>query len=165
MAQSFFPSTILDWNNLEEETRKVKSRSKFKSILLNKIRPKKSPYFGLMNNDKVRYIAMLRMGLSPLKEHKFRHKFVEELRTGPDCTVCDCPETTEHYLLHCRSYTLSRSTLFAKVSEIINTDLSTLPWIKDILIYGKKELTNQQNLQILKCTTEFIEQNKRLDTI
>ena len=130
------------------------------------IRPKKASYFGLMNNNKVRYITMLRMGLSPLKEHKFRHGFVEELRTGPGCTVCISPETTEHYLLHCRSYTLSRSTLFAKVTEIINRDFSTLPWITQtkLLLYGSSELTNEQNLKILNVTIDFIVQNQRLDT-
>ena len=163
--QTFFPSTINDWNKLEEQIRMVKSRTKFKNILLNMIRPKKASYFGLMNNDKVRYITMLRMGLSPLKEHKFRHRFERELLTGPACMVCESPETTEHYLLHCRCYTLSRSTLFAKVSQIMNVDISTLPRITDILLYGKKELTDEQNLKILTFTIEFIEKSKRLDTI
>ena len=128
--------------------------------------PKKSPYFGLMNNNKVRYITMLRLELSPLKEHKFQHSFEEELRTGPGCTVCVSPETTEHYLLHCRSYTLSRSTLFAKVTEILNIDFSTLPRItqKDILLYGLRDLTDEQNLKILNFTIDFIVQNQRLDT-
>jgi hypothetical protein len=167
LGQSFFPSTISDWNKLDQETRLVKSRAKFKNILLNKIRPKKDSYFGLMNNDKVKYITILRMGLSPLKEHKFRYGFEEELRTGPNCAVCDIPETTEHYLLYCRSFRLSRTTLFEKVSEIMNVDFSTLPRItkKKTLLYGESELTDEQNLKILSFTTEFIEQSKRLSTI
>ena len=55
-SRTFFPSTIDDWNQLSEETRLIRSKTKFKNTLLNMIRPKKSPYFGLMNNNKVRYI-------------------------------------------------------------------------------------------------------------
>ena len=166
LGQSFFPSTISDWNNLRLEERMVRSRSKFKRILLNKIRPKRHSYYGLMNNDKVKYLTMLRMGLSPLKGHKYNHEFTEELRTGPNCVVCNIPETTEHYLLYCRSYRLSRSILFEKVSEIMNIDFSTLARIhkKNILLYGKSDLTNEENFKILTVTTEFIEQSKRLST-
>ena len=166
LGQSFFPSTISDWNNLRLEERMVRSRSKFKRILLNKIRPKRHSYYGLMNNDKVKYLTMLRMGLSPLKGHKYNHEFTEELRTGPNCVVCNIPETTEHYLLYCRSYRLSRSILFEKVSEIMNIDFSTLARIhkKNILLYGKSDLTNEENFKILTFTTEFIEQSKRLST-
>lgn len=167
LGQSFFPSTIADWNKLRREERMVRSRSKFKTILLNKIRPKKHSFFGLRNNIRVKYLTMLRVGLSPLKEHKFNNGFEEELRTGPNCAVCNLPESTEHYLLYCQSYRLSRSTLFAKVSEIMNVDFTTLARIhkKSILLYGKSDLNKEQNLKILTSTTEFIEQSKRLNTI
>ena len=165
-SRTFFPSTIEDWNKLPEETRLIRSRTKFKNTLLNIIRPKKSSYFGLLNNHKVRYITMLRLRLSPLNEHKYRHNFLEQMELGPGCSVCVCEEDTDHYLLHCRSYTLSRSTLFAKVTEIINVDFSTLFNVrqKEILLYGLSDLTVEQNLKILNCTIDFIVQNKRLDT-
>ena len=166
MGQSFFPSTISDWNKLRLEERMVRSRSKFKKILLNKIRPKKDSFYGLLNNNKVKYLTWLRLGLSPLKGHKYNYGFVEKLRTGPNCEVCDYPETTEHYLLYCRSFRLSRSILFDKVSEIMNVDFSTLARIhkKTILLYGKSDLSKAQNLKILTYTTEFVEKSKRFNT-
>ena len=165
LSQTFFPSTIRDWNNLSPEIRKIRSSTKFKKTLLNQIREKKDSYFRLVSNRKVKYLTMLRLGLSPLKAHKHRHGFVEELQSGPGCEVCECPETTEHYLLHCRSYTLSRSTLFTKVSEIINRELSTLPRIRqtNLLLKGLSELSDLENLKILQLTTDFIAQTKRLD--
>ena len=40
-SQTFFPSTIKDWNNLRPEIRKIRSSTKFKKTLLNQIRGKK----------------------------------------------------------------------------------------------------------------------------
>ena len=93
--QSFFPSTILDWNNLEKDIKEANSKQIFKNRLLNKIRPKKSSYFGIRDNDKVRYLTMLRVGLSPLREHKFRHGFLDT--SDPLCIVCKKKEDTEHF--------------------------------------------------------------------
>ena len=151
---------------MSPEIRKIRSSTKFKKTLLNQIREKKDSYFRLVSNRKVKYLTMLRLGLSPLKAHKHRHGFAEELQSGPDCGMCECPETTEHYLLYCRSFRLSRSILFDKVSEIMNVDFSTLARIhkKTILLYGKSDLSKAQNLKILTYTTEFVEKSKRFNT-
>ena len=47
----FFPSTIVDWNMLNNDTKNSVSKNVFKKKILNKIRPKKKPYFGLKNED------------------------------------------------------------------------------------------------------------------
>lgn len=73
--KAFFPSTISDWNRLDLDIKSSKSKPIFKRKLLNKIRPKKSPYFGLFNNNKVKYLTMLRVGLSPLNAHKHAYNF------------------------------------------------------------------------------------------
>ena len=161
---SFFPSTILDWNKLEAGIKEAKTKHIFKNKLLNKIRPKRSPYFGLQNNDKVRYITMLRLGLSPLRAHKFKYGFQDT--SDPFCLVCESTEDTEHYLLHCKSYSLSRTSLMYRVSEIIQTDISTLPkrTMVSILLFGMEGMTLEENCCILNYVVDFIEKNKRLDT-
>ena len=85
--KSYFPSTILDWNNLPFELKSVKSKKILKSRFLNKIRPKKSLYVDIRNNDKVRYLTMLRLNLSPLRAHKFKYNF--EDTPHPYCAVCE----------------------------------------------------------------------------
>ena len=162
---SFFPSTILDWNKLDADSKRVKSKQIFKNKLLNQIRPKKSPYFGLRNNDTVRYITMLRMGLSPLRAHTFKYGFIDT--SDPFCVVCESTEDTEHYLLHCKSYILSRATLLQNLSSIMNMDVSTLPkrTLLSILLYGKEGMTVEQNHSILSSVAVYIEKSKRLDTI
>jgi len=39
--KSFFPSTIVDWNNIDFDIKTSKTKNIFKKRLLNKIRPKK----------------------------------------------------------------------------------------------------------------------------
>ena len=162
--QSFFPSTILDWNNLEKDIKEANSKQIFKNRLLNKIRPKKSSYFGIRDNDKVRYLTMLRVGLSPLREHKFRHGFLDT--SDPLCIVCKKKEDTEHFLLLCKSYTLSRTILMHNISEVVGENWSGLPrrTMASILLYGRKDLDNHANFKILNHVLEFIVKTKRLDT-
>jgi hypothetical protein len=160
---TFFPSTIIDWNNLEIEIKNITSQNVFKKRMLTKIRPKKSSYFGLLDNDKVRYLTMLRMELSPLRAHKKRYNFLD---TSDDtCLVCECPETTEHYLLECHSFRHTRDTMLQNISLITNVDLSTLPRrrLRRILLYGMDDKSNNVNLEILLEVTKFIQKSKRLD--
>ena len=136
--------------------------------MLNKIRTKKWPYFGLRDNDKVRYITMLRMGLIPLRAHKFSYGFSDT--SDPFCLVCESTEDTEHYLLHCKSYILSRATLFQNISLIFNVDISTLPkrTLVSILLYDKEGMAVEQNHYILHSLADYIKIYiyifKRLDT-
>ena len=159
---SFFPSTIIDWNMLDDDTKNSVSKSAFKKKILNKIRPKKKSYFGL-NNENAKYITLLRMGLSPLRAHKFKYKFSDT--TDPFCTVCDTIEDTGHYLLQCSSYRLSRSSLLQNISNILGInvmELSHKSKIK-ILLYGNVVSEDELNKRVLEEVTKFISKSKRLD--
>ena len=161
--KAFLPSTIKDWNRLDFEIKCSNTKPIFKRKLLNKIRPKKSPFFGLFNNNKIRYLTMLRVGLSPLNAHKKAYHFhnISEF-----CAVCGCVENTEHFLLACNSFRLSRATMINTISSIINKNMSTLPKsrVVSILLYGSEDMTYNQNTLILKEVAKFIKQSKRLDT-
>ena len=162
--RTFFPSTIKDWNRSElENIRNIESKVTFKTKLLSKIRPKKRPYYGLTDHNRVRHITMLRMDLSPLHAHKAKYKFPG---ATAECVVCDVPEDTNHFLLTCRSYRLSRATMFQKVTEIIGIDISTLPkkTRTSILLYGRGDLSDEANSKIMKIVTDFTIKTKRFDT-
>ena len=161
---SFLPSTIADWNKLDTNIKDTASNQIFKNRLLNKIRPKKSPYFGMSDNDKVKYITMLRMNLSPLRAHKHKYNFADT--SDPMCHVCKTRETTEHFLLHCRYFTLSRATMMRKISSIIKRDPSNIPQkcLVSVLLYGIDGIGKNENLLILNEVANFIARTKRLDT-
>ena len=108
---------------------------------------------------------MLRLELSPLRAHKHRYNFQDT--SDPLCIVCKTTEDTKHYLLHCKSFRLTRVSLMQEVSSILGFDILTLPNGRtiSILLYGSPTLQEDKNLSILNHVTAFIEKTKRLDTI
>ena len=162
---SFFPSTIRDWNCLDPDIKLSKSKIAFKNKLNNKIRPKKKSYFGININEEITYITTLRMGLSPLRAHKFKYNFADT--SDPLCRLCKVSENTEHYLLRCISYKLSRVTLMQNISNILGYDILALPNKKiiKILLYGVEGLDDNKNTNILNEVTTFIAISKWLDKI
>ena len=162
---SFFPSTIRDWNSLEDDIKYSNSKLIFKNRLINKIRPKKRTYYGLSENDKVKYLTILRMDLSPLRAHKFLNNFNDT--SDEYCIACGTLEDTKHFLLHCDSYRLSRTILMQRISSIVKMNILTLSdnKIKDIFLYGSSSYDYDTNTKILKEVTSFIAGTKRLETI
>ena len=70
---SCIPSVIRDWNLLGHDIKSAVSKNAFKNKMLKITRPTGKSYFRLLNKDKSRFITLLRMGLSPLRAHKFRY--------------------------------------------------------------------------------------------
>ena len=70
---SFFPSAIKEWKNLDPQIRKSKSISIFKSNILKFIRPKPNNVYYCHNPKGFKLLTKLRLGLSYLCEHKFKH--------------------------------------------------------------------------------------------
>ena len=130
---------------------------------LTKFDQKNLLFVGLFNNNKIRYLTMLRVGLSPLNAHKKAYNFhnITEF-----CSICGCAETTEHFLLSCISFRLSRATMIDAISSIMNKNILTLPKSRVVstLLYGSVDMTYTQNTLILKEVVKFITQSKRLDT-
>ena len=106
LKNSFFPSTISEWNNLDCKIRNSGSLSIFKKNLLNFIRPCGNSIFNIRNPYGIKLLKRLRIWLSRLRDHKFRHYFQDNLNP-----LCDCgndTETTTHFLLHCLSFDTPR---------------------------------------------------------
>ena len=59
---SFFPSTIIEWNNLDPTLRNSKSFVDFKNSILKFIRPSPSNVFNCNNHKGIRLITRLRVG-------------------------------------------------------------------------------------------------------
>ena len=74
---SFYPNSVKIWNEIGPEHRQVRSLNEFKSKILNKIRPPKKSVFNIHDPVGIKRLFQLRVGLSPLNEHKKRHNFNE----------------------------------------------------------------------------------------
>ena len=102
---SFSSLTIKEWNNLDPHIRKSKSISIFKSNILKFIRPKPNNVYYCHNPKGIRLLTRLRLGLSHLCKHNFKHSFQDCLNP-----LCFCGNEIEtHYPLPTTLYPLPAS--------------------------------------------------------
>ena len=97
-----FPSTIIEWNNLNEDLRNSESFALFRSSILKFIMPSPNSFYGCQNIMGIELVTRLQQGLSHLQEHKFRHSFQDTL--NPLCNCGMDVESSTHCLLQCPSY-------------------------------------------------------------
>ena len=110
---SFFPSTVIEWNNLDKSIRSSESFALFKKSILQFIRPTPKRTFNCHNPIGIKLILRLRLGLSNLRDHKFQHNFLDCL--NPICCCGKDIETTVHYLLNFPIFSDERSIFFNNI--------------------------------------------------
>ena len=71
----FFPSAVIEWNNLDLNIRNVGSFNAFKNNILSFIRPTPNNVFKCENHRGIKLITRLCVGLSHMPEHRFKHSF------------------------------------------------------------------------------------------
>ena len=79
---SFFPYTIEAWYSLDPSIINSNSLEVFKSKLLAFIRPVQRSIYNVFNPQGLKFLTRLRLGLSHLNEHRFRHKPTVLLQFG-----------------------------------------------------------------------------------
>ena len=72
---------IVKWNKLDINLRNAKSFLIFRNSLLKIGRPIKNPIYNIHDSMGIRYLTILRLGLSHLNDHKFRHNFQDFLNS------------------------------------------------------------------------------------
>ena len=151
---SFFPSTITEWNKLDCDIRNSDSLN-INLSLLKFVRPVANSVFDINNPYGLKLLIRLRLGLSHLRYHKFRHNFQNCINP-----MCDCgleTETTTHFLLHCPLFQSARQSLLMNIKK---TDESILKkhdeLITKTLLYGDDKFDLSCNKSIISSTIEFI---------
>ena len=94
---SFSPYTIEAWYSLDPSIINSNSLEVFKSKLLAFIRPVQRSIYNVFKPQGLKFLTRLRLELSHLNEHRFRHNF-------KDCTnpLCSCSlevENTLHFFM------------------------------------------------------------------
>ena len=92
---SFFPDVVESWNNLGPELRNLPTLSSFKSKIMGIIKPESKDIFRVHSED-LKYLYQLRVGLSALRAHKFKHNFKD---TPND--KCSCSTGPENNSIFC----------------------------------------------------------------
>ena len=70
---SFFPSTTIEWNNLDHDLRNTEIYTLFRSSILKFLRPSPNSFYGCQNIMGIKLVSRLRLGLTNLREHKLKH--------------------------------------------------------------------------------------------
>ena len=97
----------------------------------------------------LKLLTRLRLGLSHLNEHRFRHNL--ENCVNPLCS-----------LLHCRHISQHRLVLMNSVKSVLNNFESLSDNNKkEILLYGDSRLDNSNNKFILEATRNYIKNSER----
>ena len=160
---SFFPSTLRDWFNLDENIRYSESISTFKNKLLAFIRPVQSSVYNIFDPEGLQLLTRLRVGFSHLNEHRFRHNIENCL--NPLCTCSLETENNSHYLLHCHYFSQHRLDLMNSVKSVINNFESFSDNDKiQILLYGDSRLDINKNKCILEATIYYLRISERFSS-
>ena len=132
---SFFPSILNDWFNLDFSIRNSQSISIFKSKLLSFIHPVQTNICNIFDPKGLTFLTRLRVGLSHLNEHRFRHNFQDCL--NPLCSCSLEIEDNLHYLLYRHHFSHHRIVLINSVKSICdNFDCMSDNVKEDLLLYG-----------------------------
>ena len=147
---SFLPSTIRDWNELDTEIRSSPSLNIFKSRLMKKTKIPK--YYIDGNRFEQVQLTRIRTNCSALKDDLFQKDIVE----SPLCS-CGQVENSFHFFFQCPNFTHLRRSFLKDVSNLC------APTLQNIL-YGNQFLTDSASTKLLSTVHKFILNSKRFDT-
>ena len=108
---SFFPYTVVEWNKLDVTVRNAKSLLFFKNSLSKIGKPIQNSIFKIHDPLGIKFLTRLRLGLSHLNEHRFRHNFQDCLNP-----LCSCSLEVESHIFSCIAIILIN---FVKPSQIL----------------------------------------------
>lgn len=166
---SYFPSTIHDWNDLEESTRNSTTLETFKSTLKKLFYPApKNYYHSHSASVDGKHLTRIRLGLSFLNSHQRNYGFTR-IKICPNCNFKD--ENELHFFLGCTSYSRARKDMLQELAGILTPGVHYSFIIPNnnkgkshllfIILHGSKELNKDENLAILKSVQNFIGQTGR----
>ena len=125
------------------------------------MRPTANSVYNCHNPKEIKLITRLSLGLSHLREHKFKYNFQESL--NPLCNCGHGIESTTHFFLHCPLFTNERYTLLSTLSSIDCTMLKNTDFVlTQTLLLGNLSFNSNKNLEILNATIGYILSTKRL---
>ena len=104
----------------------------------------------------------MRVGLSLLREHKFKHGFLDTI--NPLCSCEQGVESTKHFFLHCTFFINSRAILLQRISIIDNSILNENDdSIIETLLFGRKKFEFLTNKSIIESVVDYILSTERFD--
>ena len=159
--QSYFPSAIHSWNNfLTADQRRYLTFESFKTNLKLQLKMAKTVNFGLCFYEDLKEMNQLRVGLSPLTQHKYLHNFSNIIN---DICICGMPEDTTHFLRECPLFLPQRRILCSEIFTLTGVNLILIPRknFTKLLLFGSNLFSDEKNNNILTCSKNFIKSTGR----
>ena len=132
----------------------------FRNYLLEIGRPVQNSIYKVFNTLGIKFLIRLRLWLSHLNEHKFKHNFQNCL--NPLCSCSLDVESTIHFFLHCNFFDKFQQILLETVEKIIK-DISRLN--NDLLInqlmYWSPSYNFEENNKIINASIKHVLDMKR----
>ena len=114
------------------------------------------------NPKGIKLLTRLRLGLSHLREHKFKHRFQDTL--NHICLCGDDVQSTSHFLLYCPSFINERRILLNSLNQIDGNLLKKIDTLLvENLLYGNKSMNHSNNTRILNAKITFILSTNRFE--
>ena len=130
--------------------------------MLKFIRPSPNSVFNCHSCKGIKYLTKLRLGLSHLREHKFKQSFQDT--PNPFCSCGLDGETNTHFFLYCHLFTNQRHTLLSTVNDVDSSLINTKDSIlTHILPFGKTSLDTTANTFSLNATINYIISTNRFE--
>ena len=134
--------------------------SVFKEKILNFIRS--SPFFDCHNSKGIKLITRLGLGLSHLREHKFKHSFQDTI--NPSCNCDQDIESSTHFFLHCPFFINERRILLSTICSLDSKLLESMDYdITRTFIFGNTSQISSNNFKIINASIYYILSSKRFD--
>ena len=110
----------------------------------------------------LKLLTRLRLGLSHLREHKFKYNFQDCI--DPFCICSIETESTEQFFLHCHNYVDLRVILLNDIRTIdhgiLNTSDDDLVYL---LLYGHQRYSFYENQMLIQASINFIIKSERFN--
>ena len=134
-----------------------------RNILIHFIVPTPKSIFGIHDPVGFQYIFQLRVSLSPLRGHKWRHNFVD---TPSEMCLCNGGiEDTIHFLFSCPLYAIQRVILKLSVVNILQKNNQNHSGNQtQVYLYGHRSINPSDNKLILLATIKYIKDTQRFST-
>ena len=124
---------------------------------------KENPLFSIHNSVGVKLLTRLRLQLSHLNEHKFRHGFEDTI--SPMCSCNAEIESNEHFLLRCQFCFSLRLELFDKLNKINSSffKFGAKDQVNILSYVYSSEKPISLNRDIIKLVIDFLIESGRFD--
>ena len=119
------------------------------------IGPSPNNIFDIYNPFGIKLLTRLRLGLSYLNEHKFKHGCNDTI--NPICICAGDIESMTQFFHHCPEYCEARQTPFHNIQSIDKMLLSqNESSLTHLLLYGDPKRNSNVNAFVLNSAVEFL---------